>query len=65
MNTEALKQKVDTYRDSCRKKEGSGVLFSETGPASLSLIDALVEVIVAQEKRIADLEHKTRNFTDD
>ena len=56
MTIEALKAATEKYRSDLVKKSGSGVLFSETGPANMGLIDAIIKVIEVQEQRIKTLE---------
>lgn len=58
MTIEELKTKVETYREDLKKKPGSPVCFSETGPVGMSLIDAIVNVLESQQKRIKELERK-------
>jgi hypothetical protein len=56
MTIEELKTATEKYRSDLVKKSGSGVLFSETGPANMGLIDAIIKTIEAQEQRIKVLE---------
>ncbi len=58
MTIDELKSKVETYRTGLEEKSGSMCMFSETGPVGMSLIDALVDMIEAQQSRIESLEKK-------
>ena len=56
MNVSDLKTRVEKYRENLKKNSGKACLFSETGPVGMSLIDAIVEVLDAQQKRIDALQ---------
>jgi len=58
MKLDELKKKVEDYRAwlSSDKTAAKMVRFSETGPANMGLIDALVAAIETQEQRLAALE---------
>jgi hypothetical protein len=58
MTVEQLKERVEKYRAGLKQKEGLACVFSETGPASMGLIDALVAALEAQEARIQALENR-------
>ena len=50
-----LKARVESYREDLKKKSGGVCLFSENGPVGMSVVDALVATIEAQQKQIEDL----------
>lgn len=56
MNTQDLKAKVEQYRTALKDKTGKACFFSESGPASMDLIDALVATLEDQQRRIEELE---------
>lgn len=58
MTVQELKTKVESYRESLKTKSGKITAFSETGPVGMGVIDAVVSVLEAHEKRIAKLEAK-------
>ena len=59
MSVEELRQHVEKYRDWLKQiGVGKAVKFTETGPPNMALIDALVAVVAAQEKRIEALESR-------
>ena len=58
MTVEELKQVVEKYQESCKEKSGSLVVFSETGPAGMKLIHALVRVVERQQREIDELKEK-------
>jgi len=58
MDIAELKKKVEEYQARLTINAGKMVVFSETGPANMGLIEALVSVIEKQEQRIVALERK-------
>ena len=58
MNLDELKTKVEANRDGLKEKSGKMCMFTESRPANMGLIDAMVSTIEAQERRIAELEKK-------
>lgn len=58
MTTKELKAKVESYRDDLKAKSGSSCLFSAEGPVGMSLIDAIIATLDAQQTRIQELEQK-------
>ncbi len=58
MTTEELKVKVESYRHDLKAKSGSTCLCSEEGPVGMSLIDAIIATLEAQQTRIQELEQK-------
>ncbi|MEO7403517.1 MAG: hypothetical protein ABIU95_07590 [Burkholderiales bacterium] len=55
MTIEDLKANVEAYRQGLKSKSGV-CMFSENGPVGMSVIDALVATIEAQQKEIDDLQ---------
>jgi hypothetical protein len=53
-----LKKKVEEYQARLAANAGKFVVFSETGPANMGLVEALVSTIEKQEQRIIALERK-------
>lgn len=60
MNVEELKSKVEQYRSALKDKAGKACFFSESVPASMGLIDALVATLQDQQRRIEELEKGSR-----
>ena len=60
MTIDELKSKVESYRADLEAKSGAVCRFGETGPVGMSLIDALVATIEAQQRQIDELEKKSR-----
>ncbi len=58
MNIDKLKAEVEAYREKLKGKSGEVCIFSETGPVGMSLIDAIVTVLEAQQQQINDIEKK-------
>jgi hypothetical protein len=58
MTVQELKNTIESYRQDLKKKSRSIVAFSETGPVGMSIIDSIVRVLEAQQKRIEELERK-------
>ncbi len=58
MKIQELKSVVEAYRQRVKEKAGKLVGFSETGPVGMSVIDSVVKVLEAQDKRIEELERK-------
>ena len=56
MNVDELKAQVEAYRKGLEDKSGHLCRFSETGPVGMSLIDAIVSVLEAQQQQIDHLE---------
>jgi hypothetical protein len=57
MTIDGLKAKVEAYREILAKeKNGKGVVFSESGPVGMSLVDAIVQALEALEKRVKAVE---------
>ena len=54
MTVEDLRANVEAYRVGLKGKSGVCV-FSENGPVGMSVIDALVATIEAQQKQIDEL----------
>lgn len=60
MPLDELKAKVEAHRESLKAKSGHLVHFSETGPVGIGLIDAIVALLEAQERRIAEVEKRPK-----
>lgn len=60
MAIDDMKASISAYRDSLKGKAGSVCTFSTSGPVGMSVIDALVKTIEAQDKRIATLERRLK-----
>jgi hypothetical protein len=58
MTVQELKKKVESYRESLKTKSGKITAFSEAGPVGMDVIDSVVSVLEAQEKRIGEVEQK-------
>ena len=58
---EDLKKMVESYGEDLKTKSGRVTRFSEAGPVGMNVIDSVVTVLEAHEKRIAALEG--REFT--
>ena len=58
MKVQQLRERLEKERESVTKKKGSVCMFSEHGPISVSMTEALVKTIEALEKRVAKLESK-------
>ncbi|MGD0462529.1 MAG: hypothetical protein ABSB74_08575 [Tepidisphaeraceae bacterium] len=58
MEIAELKKQVADYRSFLKEATGKMPRFSETGPANMGLIDALVAVVEKQEQRIVALEKR-------
>jgi hypothetical protein len=56
MTIEEVKQKIQEGRQKGREQEGLVCGFSENGPASINLVEALLAVVQEQEERIKRLE---------
>ena len=63
MPVDDLKEKILAYRHALRQKSGHAVLFGEAGPVNMGIIDAMVAVFEAQEKRIELLEKRIATRT--
>lgn len=59
MDVEQLKESVAAYRKHCQTKKGM-VFWSEGGPASIGLIEELVEAVETLDKRIKALESEKK-----
>ena len=55
MTVQDLKGKVESLREALKNKKGV-VMLSESGPIGIGVIDAIVSVLDAHEKRIEELE---------
>lgn len=60
MTIDELKAKVEGHRESLQEKSGSVVQFSKTGPVGMSLIDAIVSALEAQQAQIEELKSKVQ-----
>lgn len=58
MTIDDIKQQLMKAREHGKGSEGSVVLWSDTGPSNLALVDALIQLAESQEKRINELERK-------
>jgi hypothetical protein len=58
MKIDELKQRIEKCRSDLKQKDGRICSFSETGPVNIGLIDAITEVLEAQERRIKELENR-------
>jgi len=58
MTVQELRNAVEACRQDLKKKSGRMVMFSETGPVGLGLIDSVLAVFEAQQKRIEELERR-------
>ena len=56
MTLPELKAKVENEREHLKKSKGSIVSFTESGPTSMALIDALVAMLETQQGQIETLE---------
>ena len=54
MTVDEMRAKVEAYREGLKEKKGI-CMFSESGPVGMSVIDALVATIEAQQKQIDHL----------
>jgi hypothetical protein len=54
MTVSELKENVESYRSGLKGKSGL-CSFSETGPVGMSVIDAIVATLEAQQKEIDEL----------
>lgn len=62
MTIDELKERMEDHREGLKGKTGSVVQFSETGPVGMSLMDAIVSVLEAQQAEIEELRTKIRRF---
>ncbi len=58
MTIEELRSTVESYRNGLKKNSGKQCLSSESGPVGMLLIDAIVAVLEAQERRIEEISRK-------
>ncbi len=58
MNIEELRSTVESYRSGLKEKSGSVCMFTESGPVGMSLIDAILAVLEAQDRRIEEIARK-------
>jgi hypothetical protein len=58
MSIDELKAKVEKCREHLKANSGNRLLMSEAGPPSMGLIDALVEVVESQQRRIEEIERQ-------
>jgi len=58
MKIDELKQRIEKCRSDLKQKDGRICSFSETGPVNIGLIDAIADVLEAQERRIKELESR-------
>jgi len=58
MEIDELKSQVEKYREKLKEKKGHVCTFGKNGPVGMVLIDALVEVLEAQQQRIEAIEKK-------
>ena len=61
MTLKELKDRVEAYRVALKGKSGKPIVASESGPVSMGLIDAVVSVLEAHEKRMAEIESQLVN----
>ena len=59
MDIDTLKSEIEKYRDKLTDKKGKVCTFAKNGPVGMNLIDAIVETLEAQHKRIQALEKKS------
>jgi hypothetical protein len=59
MDIDTLKSEIEKYRDKLTDKKGKVCTFGKNGPVGMNLIDAIVETLEAQHKRIQALEKKS------
>lgn len=55
---EKLESVVEKYREFLKSHNGSPCIFSEDGPAHMSLIYKIVEVLKDQQRQIDELEKR-------
>jgi hypothetical protein len=60
MNAAELRAKIESYTEHLRQSEGKGVMFSETGPANMGLIQAIAEILESHEREIAQLKQQLK-----
>ena len=61
MTVQQLEKQLDKYRASLSGKTGKMVMFSESGPANIELIDSIVTTLKAFDDRIKEIEHQVFN----
>ncbi len=59
MDAKQIRQSIVEYKKHLKASEGCGVVFSETGPANMAIVEALLSALESQERRIAQLEKNT------
>ena len=62
MLIQELKAVVAEYKDRLQSSGGAVVRISESGPASMGLIDALVQTVDAQDRRLSELKSKIESI---
>jgi hypothetical protein len=62
MALEELEAAMVQYRDFLQKAKGKLPSFSESGPASMTLVEEVFKVLQDQEQRIEKLESQSGKF---
>lgn len=55
MTIDELKERAEEYRAHLEKSAGKAIKFSKSGPASMCLIDNIIQILESQQKAIDDL----------
>lgn len=53
-----LKARLEKERTELKQKAGKGVMFSETGPVGIGLIEEMLKVIETQQAEITRLQNR-------
>lgn len=62
MTIDELKEKAEQYRIHLEKSTGKIVSFGKSGPASMYLIDDIIQVLESQQKAIDELREGKMNI---
>lgn len=63
MDITELKDEIAQTRESLKTREGKTVVFSPHGPIGVGLIEAVVEILAAQQAQIDELKGKLSTET--
>ena len=56
---EELRSRIQEYQKTLRKKDGQAVLYSESGPPSMELVNLLFHALSELDARVQELDNLT------
>lgn len=59
MKVQELRNRLEVARQELKAKKGQMVVFSDTGPIGIGLVEAMVSIIEELEQRVKNMEIKS------